>query len=216
MRLDATLGATHRRRGLRDVHAFETPQHKRLALSRGQRCDRRLESLHRLVGHEPAARFRQVVRNVLVGISRCIVVVARTRRPDGENPRADTAAPLPVADAVVEDAVEQRLPFFARPLAITAGEPQHGTLHDIECIVAVAYGHLRNAERPLLDFGQKPVQRSRLVQTGLLSGRRFDVGQSRDRRDFESTRAFHRRRLPAAHAALTGSFCPKTSCAATG
>jgi hypothetical protein len=83
-------------------------------------------------------------------------------------------------------------------------------------IVAITDRHLRDPESAFLDFGQETVQRSRLIQTGLLLRRRLGVREACDRREIERTKAFHRRRLPAARAALPARLRSQTLCRATG
>jgi hypothetical protein len=67
---------------------------------------------------------------------------------------------LRIADSVVEDPVEERLPLLARPLAVAAGQPQHGILHHVEGVVRVAQGHLRDAVGAPFHAGEESVERA--------------------------------------------------------
>ncbi|MEM4303785.1 MAG: hypothetical protein QXQ70_07825, partial [Candidatus Caldarchaeum sp.] len=84
--------------------------------------------------------------------------------------RAHAAAALYVADTVLEDTVEERLPLLRRAVGIGACEPQHRVLHDVECIVLVAHGDLCDPERPDLDLGEEADRLERAVARVLDEG----------------------------------------------
>ena len=67
-------------------------------------------------------------------------------------------APLQVADAVVEDAIEQRLPFRDGTGRIALRQAQHRDLHDVVGVVGVAERALRDPEGASLDAGQESVK----------------------------------------------------------
>src|SRR5690606_994415 len=62
---------------------------------------------------------------------------------------------------------KQRQPFIARPACIAARELEHRVLHDIERIIGVTQGQLRNLECTPLDSGQEPLEIPTSVQSSL-------------------------------------------------
>ncbi len=84
--------------------------------------------------------------------------------------RAHVPAALTVANPVLQNAVEQRPPFLARPLGIATRQLQHRVLYDIQRIVVVAHGDPGDAESALLDADEKAIQRAHLIQSLFLHG----------------------------------------------
>ncbi len=58
----------------------------------------------------------------------------------------------------MQDFLKQRTPFLRRAVRIALGKLEHCILHDVQRLVAVAGGHLRNPVGAALNAGQKPVQ----------------------------------------------------------
>src|SRR5262245_45052683 len=116
-----------------------------------------LEDFERLLGHQPLARCRIGGRHALDRICALAFIIADARQPR-EYARANLAASLTIANAVLQDAVEERSPFFGRTLAIAPRELQHRVLNDVERIVVVTDGDPGNAKRPLLYARQESLE----------------------------------------------------------
>ena len=65
---------------------------------------------------------------------------------------------MPVANAILQYAVEQRRPFFTRPVGVLANQLDHRVLHDIQRFIPVTHGNLGDTQGAPLDIGQKPVE----------------------------------------------------------
>src|SRR5262245_56739291 len=130
MSLHTSFCAIHRNRRLRDVETLEVAQRESLALSRRQHQQRLLERAHRVL------REHLVERVVRFGArrhcDRVVLLVALDAAEKAQHARAHGTAALHVADPILEDAVEQRPPLLARAPRVTAHEPDHAVLHDVE------------------------------------------------------------------------------------
>ena len=111
---------------------------------------------------EFAGRLRIEARCLGDRVQIVILVVAPKRQPrDHAAPHGPAA--LHVPDPVLEDPVEQRLPFLRGPIGVRARKLQHRVLHGIQRIVLVTQRRLGDLECLQLDAGQKLVQRTRLA-----------------------------------------------------
>ena len=121
MRLDAALRAFHRRRGFRDVQSFKIAQQKRLPLARRQSGQRPLQ---RLPSSRPIPAARAAVGRLIHRLVDRIELASSSSSPRHGMIRHDAAAhaapALHVADAVLQDAIEQRLPFLGRTRGVAA------------------------------------------------------------------------------------------------
>ena len=115
MCLDAAFGATHGGGGLRHVHSFEGAQQKSLPLAVRQRLHGGLQRLHGLVHLQPMARAA-ARGSAACSIGSGISSSSSSRRKGSQaiTRFADHAPALHVADAVLQDAIEQRLPLVRR------------------------------------------------------------------------------------------------------
>ena len=68
---------------------------------------------------------------------------------------------MPVVDAAIDDAIEQRRPVGAGVPAVIAHETEHRVLHQIERLVARAGRKFGHAQRAPLDAAQKLLKRAR-------------------------------------------------------
>ena len=84
--------------------------------------------------------------------------------------------PVPVVDAAVEHAPEQRRPFLGRALAVTADEAEHRLLHEVERVLALARGEFGHAPGATLDAAQEGFQRTRGVTGGRGVAGEFETG----------------------------------------
>ena len=82
-------------------------------------------------------------------------------REVAQHDRAYFAAALQVDDAPTQDAPEQRRPFRGRLAAVVPDQPQHGVLHRVHGVLAVAQLQLGHAERAAFHVGQERIQRGR-------------------------------------------------------
>ena len=103
----------------------------------GNSRHRRLEHADRLVELE-APRGAGILARRLRDRIEVLVVLAVARRQPRHDAAAHGAAALHVADAVREDAIEQRPPFLDRTRTIRLHELHHRVLHGIERVVVVA------------------------------------------------------------------------------
>ena len=163
MCLDAALRATHGRRRLRHIQAFERPQHEHLLLAARERLNRLFERGHGLGYFELAGRLRIEARRQRNRILFIVVLVVAAERQPGDHAAAHGAAPLHVPDTVLENPIEQRFPFFGRPIRIGTRKLQHRILDGVQCIVLVTQRRLGDLECLQFDAGQKLVQRTRLA-----------------------------------------------------
>jgi len=155
MCLDAAVRDAHGDGCLRDVEAFEGPEHERLALFRRQLAKCPLERRHRvLIGHD----LRGIVAARTGRRDDRIVVLAVLAAEEAQDAPTHLAPPSPVTDPVLQDPVEQRPPLRGRPMGVTRGETQHCVLHDVERLVAVPQRDERDPERAGLYLPQKPVK----------------------------------------------------------
>jgi len=171
MRLDATLRTFHGRRRFRDVHALEIAQQKCLPLAGRQPGDGLLQRRHGFVRLELCGRLCGAVHGQVHGIDRVLLVLASPWHK-GHHPAAHIAPALHVADAIFEDAIEQRLPFLGRTQRVARAELHHRILHHVERISFVTQRDLCDPEGLALYARQKCFERARgilgrITQMGL-------------------------------------------------
>src|ERR1700731_4162628 len=162
MCLHAAFRATHRRGRLRYIETLQGPEHEDLLLPPWKRLDGFLESIHGLRYLELMWRLRIEARRLSDRILLIVFVITPKGQP-GDDSATDGAAPLHVPDPVFENPIEQRLPFFRRPLGIRTRKLQHRILHGIERIILMTQRGLGDLESLQFDAGQKLVQRTRLA-----------------------------------------------------
>ena len=80
-----------------------------------------------------------------------VIVVAGKAREDGRPHRAHLAAPVEVADRVLQDALEQHRELVDRVVAVFFRQLEHAVLHDVEGTLFVAHGEHGLLERPALN-----------------------------------------------------------------
>src|SRR6185503_2202401 len=101
VRLHAAFRAAHGRSRLRNVEPLEVPQHECFALSRGQLLEGPLERPHRVVGRDLLQRIL-AARGGRLG-NRVMLFLGSRAAEEAQDPRAHHAAPLNVADPVLQD-----------------------------------------------------------------------------------------------------------------
>ena len=111
-----------------------------------------------------AAMVRSIPGLENAEIARRLVVLFVTPewQPGNDAAPYGTAA-LHVPDTVLENPIEQRLPFLRRPLGIGTRKLQHRVLDGVERIILVTQRRLCDLECLQFDAGQKLVQRTRLA-----------------------------------------------------
>lgn len=160
MSLHAAFGASHGCSGLRHVEPLQVAQKEGLPLPLGQRMQRLLERTHRLVHLEPRHRLRLRARRLGDRVRLLVLIVSAPRQPR-HHAAAHRPPPLHVADPVLQDSVEQRLPLLRAAVRVGARELQHRVLHRIQRIFLVAQARKRELESLELDAREEPVEGGR-------------------------------------------------------
>src|SRR5258708_35625916 len=114
MCLDTALRAAHRRGGRGNVQPLERAQEKGLLLPARKLRERLLERRDGLIDLETLLGLRLRTRRLGDRVRLVLIILAAEWQP-GDHPPAHRAPALHVADAVLENAVEERLPFRRRP-----------------------------------------------------------------------------------------------------
>ncbi|MNT24506.1 hypothetical protein D3C72_1599820 [compost metagenome] len=142
------------------VQLLQYPQGESFALARRQFAQR-LYQLRVLLAL--LVRLRRAGR----GIGPVDVMVAAFLVAAAPEAQAEAASALQVDHAPAQDAPEQRRPLGGR-LVLVGQHAQHGVLHRIQRIVALAQAGLGEAEGARADPGQERVQRHRQRGVGLV------------------------------------------------
>ena len=80
------------------------------------------------------------------------------RSGPAEKSFAKRAASLVVGDTAAQDREEKGSPFVDWPVAVLAGQGEHGVLHDIERIIIIPHCVAGHVPGPLFHSGQEDVQ----------------------------------------------------------
>src|SRR6516162_8141701 len=160
MCLDAALRAAHGSRRGGYVESLERPQQECLLLTPGQRRESLLERAHRLIELEPLDRLRLRAWRLGYRVRLFVVPIAAPKGQPRDHATPDRAPALHVPNAVLENAVEERLPLLLRAVGVGTRELEHRILHRIQRVVLVPERRLRDLESLELDAGQKLVQRT--------------------------------------------------------
>ena len=155
MGLHAALRAAHGRGRGRDIQAFPGTQQKCLLLTQWQGAECGFERcagacMAQLLFRAACSRIGQCGERIFI----IVVVGAQPRQPA----ILRAPPPVPVANAALQDAVEQRPPFFRIASAVMAREREHGVLHNVERLIPVTGGELRHAEGASFDTGKETLQ----------------------------------------------------------
>src|SRR6516225_5259853 len=113
MCLDAALRAAHRGRRGGHIESLERPQQECLLLPPGQRPESLLERAHGLIELQSPDWLRLRARRLGNQVRLLIVLIAPKRQP-GDHPTPYRAPALHVPNAILENAVEERLPLLLR------------------------------------------------------------------------------------------------------
>src|SRR5688572_21743020 len=155
VRFHAALRAVHRPRGVGHVQFFPITQNESFPLTFWQA----VYLLPNNFKHLSLLKLRRRggLRARIIGFEHvALVVLVGTERGEQRGPRrAHFLAPVPVADRVLHDAVEQRGQLGRRQVPVLFREAQHGVLHDIERGFLVAHGEHCLLECALLDALQE-------------------------------------------------------------
>src|SRR4029079_724992 len=156
MRFHAAFRASHGPRSLRDVEFLPVTQQERFALTARQAPNllfndfKDLSLLQLVPGRVVGVRLAgclQSFERVLV----VVVLARRERREEGDPQVAHLLAPEPVADRVLQDALEEERQLGGGPVAIELGELQHRVLRDVERCFVIPDGIDRLLESAPLD-----------------------------------------------------------------
>lgn len=155
MRLHAALGTGHGERRFPYIQAFPDPQQEHLLLTQWQGLQGALQFVH--AGAHLHMLFRaalRLIRDILQGISLLVIVHAQPTA------KAVThrAATVPVIDATLQDTVEQRRPFFFAARGVLFHQFEHGVLHQIQRVVRIVGGDLRDPVSPALHLRKESVK----------------------------------------------------------
>src|SRR5262245_4632396 len=110
MCLHAALRAAHRSRRSGNIQSLERPQQECLLLPTGQPRESLLERPHGLIELQSPDRLRLRARRLSYRVRLFVILIAPKRQPrDDATPYR--AAALHVPNAILENAVEERLPL---------------------------------------------------------------------------------------------------------
>lgn len=165
MRLHTALGTGHRQCRLAHIQPFPDAQQEDLLLAQGQRLQGALQFRHAVAHlHALLRRALRFVHDIVQRIFR--VIIAHTQ--PAAKTIAHRTATVPVVNATLQNTVEQRSPLLGVATGVFFHQLEHGVLHQIQRIVRIIGGDLRDPVRPALHVGQELVQVLQGIQLGFL------------------------------------------------